>query len=873
MMGDRSEWVGQRVRVFWEDEDEWFSGVVQDVDESQRVFVLYEDGDERWEDETQQMEVVPSVRSAAAPAIMEPPASPGYEDEYEDEDEDTEKEEIVDALDDDVRGFEHREHDAQDQTENISDPEDINAEQADQEAELPDHALDNPTDKKIDPSDHEDSQSIAMSEAPLMFDKRPNQPEPSASQLPISGILHGLVLRASNLSREDPSDRPNAFVRIAFVEAGETNNTNLMLRCKNALASTSVISRSSHPIWNEDDEATEGDGVFKLQLAPFDTAPEQRRSWFQLRGDLLFTVYSSSSSGSSGNDFIGQALLSLQNVLREVLIASPCVTRHLGLRSRQGRPLAGNGSDSAPPELVVSFHFLPIYEPDLKLKSSTLPSNPRKSFTMASVRSCGTRKATLTAATRNPPEHIRRLNAHRSSSSINRRKFEKQVEQDNKAFAKKLQSNQVRQVRRFAQIKAEEKQRKVPPQRGSMTYSHKASSHVNRNKFQYQVDLENKAIEKRLHAIVRNTESFGRKACWGAQAKDHEDEDEDPDKVYVRDRRQRKQAEKDYTMEKAQAKYQQQNQVVERILALQQSIANQKTQIFATKTSATRLGILNKKDQHLLDCLRNAVDKAATTTKPVLSVSKKAKSRDSDSARDADFANGSIRRERKELELLLQEETALKNGLKQCSQELATVTQEEKSLELEVSDLESKLRFVQSKQKFQQRMSGRDAHIMEREMKSKQRQMELSRDEEDQWTVFQAHQELLQLQITVQILTDRLEGDCSAKRSGACSSLSAVNEYLAKKIEKNQSKLTKLQLELNEWQTKYEALVVSGDQERLQKQIQELQHVLFLCQTRAKQTKAAERQARVAADRVTTKFQGQLFHEQTETEILLKKKS
>lgn len=874
-MGDRGEWVGLRVRVYWEDEGEWFSGVVQDADEDQRLFVLYDDGDERWEDETQQIEVVvvPVARSTAAPAMMEPPASPGYEDEYEDDE--AEKNDIVDALDDDVRGPEYQELDAvQSQTETASDQEDEDQDAGQMTALDPE--LDDRTDEEADElnSDHDDSQSIAMSEAPLMFgSQRPAQPEPSATQLPIRGILRGLVLRASNLSGADQSDRPNAFVRIAFVEAGDTNNTNLMLRCKNALAATSVVSRSSHPIWNEgdnDDQASDSDGAFELQLAPLNTALEQRSSWFQLRGDLLFTVYASSSSGSNRNDFIGQTLLSLQNILREVLVASPRVTRHLALQSRQGKPLAA--SDSERPELVVSFNFIPTYEQDLKRKSSSAqPSNPRKSSTMASVRSAGTAKKAH-AASRDPPEHIRRLNAHRSSSSINRRKFEKQVEQDNRAFAKKLQSNQVRQVRKFAQAKAEEKQRKVVPQRGTMTYSHKASSHVNRSKFQSQVTAENKAIEKRLHAIVRNSDS---KICWNAQAKDDGDGAEDPDKAYVRDKRQRKQAEKDYMMEKAQAKYQQQNHVVEMVLALQQSIADQKAQIFAAKTSATRLGILNKKNQHLRDCLRNAVDKAATATKPVgASIGKKTRqssSADSTTTGAMDFANGSIRRERKELELLLKEEAVLRSDLEQCSQELATTTREEKSLEQEVAELQSKLRFVQSKQQFQQRLSGRDAHILEREMRTKQRQMELSREEEDQWALFQAHQELSQLQITVQVLGDRLEGKASSCKRPGTAGGTAVNEYLARKIEKNKVKLAELQRELSEWQDKYEAQVVSGDQERLRKQIQELQHVLFLCQARVKQAKAAERQARVAADRVATKFQGQLFHEQTETEILLKK--
>lgn len=44
--------VGTRVQVFWQDENEWFDGVVRSVDHkgATRCFVRYDDGEEAWED-------------------------------------------------------------------------------------------------------------------------------------------------------------------------------------------------------------------------------------------------------------------------------------------------------------------------------------------------------------------------------------------------------------------------------------------------------------------------------------------------------------------------------------------------------------------------------------------------------------------------------------------------------------------------------------------------------------------------------------------------------------------------------------------------------------------------------------------------------
>ncbi|KAG6969214.1 hypothetical protein JG688_00005405 [Phytophthora aleatoria] len=91
------ERVGKRVRVYWSEEEEWFEGTIQEFNQSQGYYIVYDDGDERWESEGQPMLVEGEEEAQTAanyeelrdsdrtPQMMEPPASPGsdYDDDYE----------------------------------------------------------------------------------------------------------------------------------------------------------------------------------------------------------------------------------------------------------------------------------------------------------------------------------------------------------------------------------------------------------------------------------------------------------------------------------------------------------------------------------------------------------------------------------------------------------------------------------------------------------------------------------------------------------------------------------------------------------------------------------------------------------------------
>ncbi|EEY57265.1 uncharacterized protein PITG_11101 [Phytophthora infestans T30-4] len=829
------ERVGKRVRVYWSEEEEWFEGTIQELDESQGYYVVYDDGDERWESEGQPMLVEGEEEAQTAanyeelrdtdrtPQMMEPPASPGSDD------------------DDDYEGVE--------QSENHQKPQAQEKEEDQQ-------------------SNSQDTQSIAESEMPQTFgttrektSKRTSTP-PSAVLVPIKGMLEGRVLRATGL-QTSRALAPNAFVRVSFVESGDATHASAMLRCKETLSTTGIVRGSVNPAWSEDlmsdddhqSKDSSNDGSFQLELLPRVIPPATKPAWHQLPGDVLFTVFSASRSDGSrsgANEHIGQATISLRSLMHDLLTISPFTTRVLELRSRSGKRL-GYGNTSArslyddgraePPTLVASFKFVPTYE-SKKTKPKALRSRQEKA-----------RSAKRTAP------------AQTSSSSINRRRFEQQVAKDNRSFAKRLEWKEARRTRQSAQAKAQEKRKVTPPQHGARKHGHKSHSGINRTKFVQQIAAENKAMGRRLQNILgtddgaRNPEKF---SSWAAaEPKDSLSYDYmDRDKLHAQDKRWQRQVELDFLMEKAQTTYQQQHQMVEEVVELQEAVATLKTQVDTLNKSVLRLNILNKKDQHVRDCLlRAAVTSGSSAVKG--------------SPRQPHTLNGSSsgkNRKEQELELLTQHRDRLQADKRKSSQELMALNQQELELDSEMEDQQSKWEYALATQLFHRQMGKKNAAQTQQamqEMKRRQKALELSREEEEQWACYQAHQELTQLQIAIQILKDQHGGGLAGSRASKSSS-TAVCEYLTKKIAKQERKLQQLQEEVERRRNDYEVMLVSGGNESLRRRVQELQKLVFLCKSQASHVKKAERSARRKGEQVDLEFQRRLFSEQTETDILLK---
>ncbi|KAL4160408.1 hypothetical protein PRNP1_000977 [Phytophthora ramorum] len=929
--------VGKRVRVYWSDEEEWFEGTIQEYDDSQGYYVAYDDGDERWEpngtpllvegeEEAQTAENYGVLRSARdqdqTPEMMEPPASPGsnYEDDYDGTEQDENQQREHDRV---VPGA-HQDNEPIDGNK-VDFDSSYQQEEADQRDEDQLEVKDDPEGNEMfddrGSGDSEDEESVAESEMPQTFGKNrsdstgnrrslaTNTSLPSTVPVPVKGLLEGKVLRATGL-QTSRALAPNSFVRVSFVESGDATHASAMLRCKETLSTTGIVRGSANPVWSEDpprdfaadqeNNSSRADGGFQLELLPRVTPPATKAAWLQLPGDVLFTVFSASRSDNSrsgANEHIGQATVPLRSLLQDLMSLSPLTTRVLELRSRSGRRLGyGNASTRSlfdderaeVPTLIASFRFIPTYETKAKEKVPRALSRvssisrvdnrvaPAKSSSLVSVRQDKARSATRTAP------------AQTSSSGINRRRFEKQVAKDNRSFAKRLEWKDARRTRRSVQAKAQEKKKVTPPQHGARKPDHKASSGINRTKYVQQVAAENKAIGKRLQNVLgidegaRNPEKF---SSWAAaEPKNSTNYDYmDRDKVHAQDKRWQRQVELDFIMEKAQTKYQQRSQTVEEVMELQESVRTLKTQVDTLNKSVVRLEILNKKDQHVRDCLLRAAAASGSSTlkasprQPITLSKSSSRTATQSSSNDVGGGDSSGKhRKEQEWELLTLHHDRLHADKQKLSQELKTLNQQELDLDHEIDDQQSKWELAIATQLFHRQMDKKNAVQAQKalqEMKRRQKALELSREEEEQWKCYQAHQELTQVQIAIQILRDERgeEPRRLAATRASSSSSTAVCDYLTKKTEKQKSKLLQLQVEVEQRRGEYEAMVVSGGNESLRKRVQELQKLVFLCKAQATHVKQAERLAQRKGEQVDMHFQRRMFNEQTETEIVLKR--
>ncbi|KAF1775778.1 Tudor domain [Phytophthora cactorum] len=457
------ERVGKRVRVYWSEEEEWFEGTIQELNQSQGYYIVYDDGDERWESEGQPMLVEGEEEAQTAANYeelrMEQSKShqqPEDTTNHTTGDEIQQQHEVINYSEDEVDQDTYQQEKEEDQQDHSqSESKDDHAENG-----IEDHGGE-------DVDDASDDQSVAESEMPETFGKTnettgkhrlpSTSTPPSTVPVPVKGMLEGRVLRATGL-QTSRALAPNAFVRVSFVESGDATHASAMLRCKETLSTTGIVRGSVNPVWSEDllsddnqhSRNDSGNGGFQLELLPRIVPPGTKPAWHQLPGDVLFTIFSASRSDGSrngANEHIGQATISLRSLLQDLLTVSPFTTRVLELRSRSGKRLGyGNTSTRSlfddgraeAPTLVASFKFIPTYESKINRKAGYRQD-----------------KAKRTAP------------AQTSSSCINRRRFEKQVAKDNRSFAKRLEWKEARRTRRSAQAKAQEKKKVTPPQYGA----------------------------------------------------------------------------------------------------------------------------------------------------------------------------------------------------------------------------------------------------------------------------------------------------------------------------------------------------------------------------------------------------------------------
>ncbi|CEG46543.1 uncharacterized protein PHALS_02942 [Plasmopara halstedii] len=730
----------------------------------------------------------------------------------------------------------------------------------------------------------DDDQSVAESDLPQTFVKTV---ESVRSTVPTNihyerGFFKGRVLRAVGLQTSQGLD-PSAFVRISFSKSGSAIPASAMIRCKETLATTGVIETSANPIWSdvclkEDDPLSHfnGDTDFRVELLPRIVLPATKSDWYQLLGDVHFTVYSilkaDGGSRNRGNEHIGEATISVRSLLQDLLTTCPFTTRVIELRSRGGKRLGhrnvpsrshSNNERVEAPTLTVSFQFIPIHEQET-YQDIVGGSSKVLSVSKSATISCKLQKTR--SAKQTPP-------AKTSSSCINRRRFEKQIAKENRSLAKRLELEKACRTRRLAHLQAQEK--KTLPQFGARKHGHKAHAEINRIKFVQKVAEENKEIGRRLQNI-HNTEGSSCKSdkylAWAAAETGDSSNYIDRDKTHAQDKRWQRQVELDYVMEKSQTNYQQQHQIVEEITTLQEAVANLKSQEDKLKKTLSRLEMTNNKKRYVRDRLQAATDSTSSTAKTLPRQVEMLRSKNSVLIRNdkGDQEAGRKTQKEREYELLSKHRECLQADKLKLSQDLKALNQQETELDNEIYNLELKWKYAKATQLFQRRMDKMNAVQVQqaiKDMKRRLKSLEITSEEEAQWAWYQTHQEFMQLQLALQVLRDQngRNSRCMVKTSSP-----AVLESLTKKVEKHKSKLQQLEDDVERVRVDYEAMIVSEGYECLRKRVQELQKLLFLCKSHPTQVIKANRMAQYKGEEADMEFQRRLFHEQTETDIVLK---
>ena len=275
--------MNQRVRVFWDSENEWFEGIVDQVDERRGYHVSYHDGDEEWihHEDMHDPHLVQFIDEVVD--HTEHPANPREDDSEEEE----------------VLIVEERKFIAPTTSHTSS----INI-----------LADDN------HPEDHPDDDDDIKSDQVMLGAGKSNYPSPHTaavddmesvrSSAPSVSYLeyHDVVLAkgkihyASHLPKPPQDDRDaRVFFRILF--AGGENTMSALFQCKTPVFESNMALEVADRVdWTSNSFKFEIDKVGSQEDIP-------------ARGDVIVAIYRQRSYG--GNEFIGQAVINVARLCQE----------------------------------------------------------------------------------------------------------------------------------------------------------------------------------------------------------------------------------------------------------------------------------------------------------------------------------------------------------------------------------------------------------------------------------------------------------------------------------------------------------------------------------------------------------------------------
>ncbi|KDO15913.1 hypothetical protein SPRG_18550, partial [Saprolegnia parasitica CBS 223.65] len=186
--------VGARVEVYWANEADWFQGTIQEYDAQVGYRVLYDDGDEQWEDanNTERLHVLRETSCAHDVEAMEPPGD------------DTEDDAVVGAMEP-------------------------------------------PSDELGDEDGDLQASTAHAGTIHIPYTSHLRPPDKPLAQRRRAGPGIAMLQGRVEYLRSELDTIYSAFVKVSFVAPGPGN---VMLRCKTVLYTTSVMPASARPTWS-----------------------------------------------------------------------------------------------------------------------------------------------------------------------------------------------------------------------------------------------------------------------------------------------------------------------------------------------------------------------------------------------------------------------------------------------------------------------------------------------------------------------------------------------------------------------------------------------------------------------------------------------
>lgn len=269
------EAIGWAVDVYWDEEEEWFSGEIVEYDSIQGYKIVYDDGDITWEPEN-----AANIRyNNKIQSDIQSPRSPEVELEAQ-------VTEII-PPDDDTSGGE----------------EGIESESPESDAEIvpPDDETSEVGIESESPEPEMVSRSSLLDQFEQMNQKLAETISKSNAPGPGLGDLHCRVIEACGLINPIDSETCDPFVKVSFVEA-TGREKNIMLRCKRTIHTTETIENTTEPNWADS---------FLVQVDPY--YDENGENWDKVQGDLLFAVYDANQGAR--NEFLGLVSFCLRDLI------------------------------------------------------------------------------------------------------------------------------------------------------------------------------------------------------------------------------------------------------------------------------------------------------------------------------------------------------------------------------------------------------------------------------------------------------------------------------------------------------------------------------------------------------------------------------